>query len=158
VGAKAHEVATTPLLRELGTAPIQAMATTARTRAFFKARTLNTCISDVVRQPSRMRPNTWTFGTVRWLDSFASASVELAPNVRVPSAWTSLQPRVPSNLVKAAVWGRFEASLSARTNMWSIHSHASYVGNPLKRILPSLKTVIRSVTKVLLNRKTGMGR
>jgi hypothetical protein len=116
VGAKAPGVATAPLLRdELGIAPIEAMAATAMTRAFLKAPTLNTCISDLVRQPSRMRPSTWTSGTVRWLDRFARASAELAQNVRVPSAWRSLQPRVASNLVKAAVWGRFETSSSACT-------------------------------------------
>jgi hypothetical protein len=58
VGAKAHGVATTPLLRELGISPVEAMAATAITRAFLKAPTLNPCISDPVRQPSRMRPNT----------------------------------------------------------------------------------------------------
>jgi hypothetical protein len=42
-----------------------------------------------------------------------------------------MQPRVASNLVKAAVWGRFETSSSACTNTWSIYSHASYVGTPL---------------------------
>ena len=108
VGAKAPGVATAPLLRELGIAPIEAMAAAARTRAFLKAPTLNTCISDLVRQPSRMRPNTWTSGTVRWLDRFARASAELAQNVRVPPAWRSLQPRVASSPVKASVWGRFE--------------------------------------------------
>jgi ADP-ribose pyrophosphatase YjhB (NUDIX family) len=64
VSAKAHGVARTSLLRELGIAPIEAMATTARTRAFLKAPTLNTCISDLVRQPSRVRPDNWTSGTV----------------------------------------------------------------------------------------------
>jgi hypothetical protein len=48
VGAKAHGVATTPLLRELGIAHIEVMAETARNRAF-----LNTCISDLVRQPRK---------------------------------------------------------------------------------------------------------
>ena len=131
MGAKAPGVATAPLLRELGIAPIEAMGAAARTRAFLKAPTLNTCISDLVRQPSRMLPNTWTSGTVRWLDRFARASAELAQNLRVPPAWRSLQPRVASNLVKAAVWGRFETSSSACTNTWSIYSQASYVGNPL---------------------------
>jgi hypothetical protein len=131
VGAKAHGVATTPLLRGLGIAPTEAMAVAARTRAFLKAPTLNTCISNLVRQPSRMRPNTCTYGTVRWLDRFARTSAELAQNVRVPPAWWSLQPRVASNLVKAAVWGRFETSSPTCTNTWNIYSHASYAGNLL---------------------------
>jgi hypothetical protein len=124
-------VATAPLLRELGIAPIEAVAAAARSRAFHKAPTLNTCITDLVRQPSRLRPNTWTYGTVRWLDRFARASAELAQNVRVPPAWRSLQPGVPSNLVKATIWARLETSSSACTNTWSIYSHASCVGNPL---------------------------
>jgi hypothetical protein len=107
------------------------MAATASTRAFLKAPTLNTCISDIVRQPSRMRPNAWTSRTVRWLDRFARASAELAQNVRVQPVWRSLQPRVAFNLVQSAVWGRFETSSSACTNTWSIYSLASYVGNPL---------------------------
>jgi hypothetical protein len=131
VGAKGPWVATTLLLRELGIASIKAVAAAARTRAFLKAPTLNTYISDLVRQPSRMCPNTWTSGTVRWMDRFARASAELAQNIRVPPAWRSLQPRVASNLVKAAVWGRFETSSSACTNTWSTYSHASYVGNSL---------------------------
>jgi hypothetical protein len=132
VGAKALGVATSPLLRWLGIAPIYATATTARTRAFFKAPTLNTCIRDQVRQPSRMRPNNWTSMTVLRLDRFARASAELAfQNERVPPACRSLQPRVASNLVEATVWDRFETSSSACTNTWSIYSYASYVGNPL---------------------------
>jgi hypothetical protein len=86
IGAKPPGVATTPLLRELGIAPIEATVTTARTMAFVKAPTLHTCISDHVGQPSRMRPNTWTYGTVRGLDRFDRASAELAQNVRVPPA------------------------------------------------------------------------
>jgi hypothetical protein len=66
MGAKAPRVATTPLLRDLGIAPIQVTAAAARTRVFLKAPTLNTCINDLVGQPSRLRPNTWTYGTVRW--------------------------------------------------------------------------------------------
>jgi hypothetical protein len=50
VGAKAPGVATTPLLRELGTSPIEATAATARTRAFLKSHTLDTCKSDMVGQ------------------------------------------------------------------------------------------------------------
>jgi hypothetical protein len=83
VGEKAPGVDTAPLLRELGIAPIEAMAAPARIRAFLKAPTVITCISDMVRHPSRMRPNTWT---VRWLDRFARASAELAQNVGVASA------------------------------------------------------------------------
>jgi hypothetical protein len=109
VGAKAPGVATSPLLRELGITPIEAMTAAARNRAFLKAPTLNACISDLVRQPRRMQPNAWTFGTMWWLDRFARASAELAQNVRVPPAWRSLQPRVASNLVKAAVSGRFDS-------------------------------------------------
>jgi hypothetical protein len=60
VGAKAHGVATTPLLREREIAPINATATLARDGAFLKAPTLNTCIRDLVGQPSRMHQNTWT--------------------------------------------------------------------------------------------------
>jgi hypothetical protein len=60
VGSKVHGVANTPLLRELGIAPMEATAATARSRAFLQASTLNTCISDSVGQPSRLRPNTWT--------------------------------------------------------------------------------------------------
>jgi hypothetical protein len=131
VGAKAPRVATAPLLRELGIAPIEGVAAAARTRSFLKAPTLNTFISDLVRHPSRMHRNTWTSETVRWLDRFARASAELAQNVRVPPTWRSLQPRVAAYLVKAAVWGRFETSSSACTNTWSIYFHASYVGNPL---------------------------
>jgi hypothetical protein len=131
VGAKARGVAIAPLLRELGIAPIKAMALAARTRAFLKAPTLNTCISDLVRQPSRMQPNTWKYGAVRWLDRFARASAELAENVRLPPAWRSLQTRVASNLVKATVWGQSETSSSACTNTRSIYSKASYVWNPL---------------------------
>jgi hypothetical protein len=68
-------VATSLLLRELGIALIEATKATARTiRAFLKALTLNTCISDMVGLPSRMRPNTWTSKTVRWLDRFARAA------------------------------------------------------------------------------------
>jgi hypothetical protein len=65
VGAKAPRVATTPLLRELGITPIEATATSAWTRAFIKATTLNTRISDLVGQSSRMRQSSWTFGNVR---------------------------------------------------------------------------------------------
>jgi hypothetical protein len=107
------------------------MAAAARTRAFLTAPTLDTCISHIVRQPSRMRQNTLTSRTLRWLDRFAKASAELTQNVRFPPACMSLQPRVATNLVKATVWGRFETSLSTCTIMWSIYSHASYVGNPL---------------------------
>jgi hypothetical protein len=112
---------------------IEAMAKAAMTsRAVLKAPTLNTCISDMVGQPSRMRPHTWMYGTVRWLDRFTGASAELAQNVRVPPAWRSLQPHVASNLVKAAVWGRSETSSSACINAWSTYFHDSYVGNPLR--------------------------
>jgi hypothetical protein len=48
VGAKAHGVATAPLLRELGIAPIEAAAPLARTRAFLKAPTPSTRISDFI--------------------------------------------------------------------------------------------------------------
>jgi hypothetical protein len=82
VVAKAHGVAVALLLRELGNSLIEATATT----VFLNATTLNTCISDLVSQPSRMRPNTWTFGTVRWLDRFARANAELAEDLRVPHA------------------------------------------------------------------------
>jgi hypothetical protein len=75
-----------PLLRELGTTPVEATEAAARTRAFLKVPTLNTCISDLVGQPSRMRPNTWTFGTVRLLGRFARASSKLAQYARVPPA------------------------------------------------------------------------
>jgi hypothetical protein len=77
VGAKDPRVATTPLLGKLATPPVKVTATSARTSAFLKAPTLNTCISDLVGQYSRMRPITWTFGIVRWLDRFARASAKL---------------------------------------------------------------------------------
>jgi hypothetical protein len=131
VDIKAHGMATTPLLRELEIAPIEATATTARTRAFLKAPTLNACIRDQVGQPSRMRPNAWTFKTVQRLHHFDKASAELAKNICAPPARRSSQPRVASNRVKLALWGRFETSSSACTNTWTIYSHASYAGNPL---------------------------
>jgi hypothetical protein len=86
VGAKGPGVATSPQLWELGIAPIEATAAAARTRAFLKPPTLNPCTSDLDSQPGRVRPSTWTYGTVRWLDRFAMASAELAQNVRVPPA------------------------------------------------------------------------
>jgi hypothetical protein len=152
VGAKTHGVARAPLLQEPRIAPIEAMATSASTRAFLQAPNLNTCISDMVRQPSCMRPNTWTSGTLRWLDRFARASADLAQSVRVPPAWRSLQPRVAFNLLKATVWGRLETSSSACTSTWSIYSHASYVGNRLLQygtgipvgVVPMLHIVIQS--------------
>jgi hypothetical protein len=90
--------------------PIEETASTARTKVFVKASTLNMCMSDRVGQPSRMRPNIGKSGTVRWLDRFTRATAELAQGVRVPHTWRSLQPRVASNLVKAAVWGRVDTS------------------------------------------------
>jgi hypothetical protein len=83
-------VAIAPLMRELGITHVEATAISAMTRAFLKAPTLNTCISDVAGRPSRMRPNTWTSGTMRWLDCLDRASAELAQGVRVPHAWRSL--------------------------------------------------------------------
>jgi hypothetical protein len=81
-----------------------------------------------VDQPSRMRPNALTYGTVHWRDRFAKASAELAQGVRLPHSWKSLQPGVASNLVKEAVWDRFEASSLECINTRSISSHAE---NPL---------------------------
>jgi hypothetical protein len=117
---------------------IKATAATARARAFMKAPARITCICDMVGQPSRTHPNTLTFGTVPWLDRFARASAELAQSVRIPHAWRILQPRVASNLLKAAVWGQFETLSSACTNTLSITSHAAYVGNPLPQYVTGI--------------------
>jgi hypothetical protein len=77
VGAKAPKVATAPLPRELGIEPIEETAVAARTRAFLKAPTLNTCISDLVAHPCRMRPTTWSLGRrgpwVGWIVLLAHA-------------------------------------------------------------------------------------
>jgi hypothetical protein len=84
VGEKAPWVVTTPLVWELGLAPIEAMAVAARSGAFLKAPILNTCISKLISQPSPMCLSTWTSRTLRWVDRFARASTELAQGVRVP--------------------------------------------------------------------------
>jgi hypothetical protein len=126
VGGKANGVAIAPLMRGLRIAPIEATAVAARTRAL----TLDTTTSDRVGQPICTRlTNTWTCGTVCWLDRIAKASAELAQGVHIPHTWRSLQPRDASILVKAEVWDRVETPSSACTHTWSSYSHVSYVGN-----------------------------
>jgi hypothetical protein len=136
VGANAHGVATTPLLRELGIAPIKATAAADGTRASLKAPTLSACISDLVGQPSRMHQSTATSWIAHGPDRVARESAELAQGVRVPHVGRSLHPRIASNLVAVAVWDRFETSYSACTNTWSIYSHASYA----RSVLPQYDT------------------
>jgi hypothetical protein len=118
--------------RELGIASIEATVATARTRAFLKAHTRSTFMSDFVGQPSRMRPNAWPYGTMCLHDRFARACAELAPSVRIPHALRSLQPRNASNLGNAAVKDRVETLSSTCSNSPAIiYSHASNAGNPL---------------------------
>jgi len=132
VGKNSPGVATAPMMRELDIAPIEATAAAARARAFLKASDLNTCITHLVDQPSRARPNTWTSGTVRWLDRLARANVGLAEGAHLPLEWRSLAARDAAKLVKASVWARYESSVSlARNNTWGIYVQASYASNPL---------------------------
>ena len=120
-------------MRELGFAPIEANAAAARPRAFLKAASLQTFINLLVGEPSRVRPNTWTSGTGRWLDRFVRTSEQgLPPDVQIPREWrTTLACKDAKKLVKASVWARSEATAATCTTAMSVYAQSTYASNPL---------------------------
>lgn len=146
VGRNAPGVAVAPILREFGIPPVEAIAASARARSYLKAAALSTYITVLVGSPSRVRPNTWTSGTVRWMDRVARmGGDDLPAAVRVPREWGAMAPTDAKKLVKASVWVRSEAS-GTRTNAWTIYAQAMYGANPLPQHSTSVPpNVVRGV-------------
>lgn len=156
VGRYAPGIALAPIMRELGLAPIEAIAAASRTRAFLKASSLHTYISMLVAQPSTLRPNTWTSGTVRWLDRHARHAGERPSEVLLPQDWRTMPSADAGTLVKAFVWARFESSDSvASTNGWREYAQAAYAKNTLPQfgtgipsgVVPGLHVMIQMRTR-----------
>ena len=131
VGRNAPGVACSPILRELGVAPIEAIAAGARARAFIKAQSLGTYISHLARQPFRSRHVVWSSGTVRWMNRWARQAASDG-EWEQSGPWEDWEPRDAAARVRSSVWSRFETSGSTPRS-WLLYNEAGCAENPLLR-------------------------
>jgi endonuclease/exonuclease/phosphatase family metal-dependent hydrolase len=119
------------LREELDVPSIQAASAAARARAFFKYPQLKTWAADLVQNPSRVRGNAWTSGTIRWMNRWGPKVVVVQEAVDEALAEGALKGhvvcpgRVAHEIVQKHVWDR-ERAKSAATS-WKDYQLAGYV-------------------------------
>ena len=70
IGGKGVGVSREAVRHELGIAPVHAMASARRGRAWVKFRAARTWIARLLECPLRSRKPTWSSGTLKWLRTF----------------------------------------------------------------------------------------
>ena len=98
--------------REFGIAPLCAIATGRRARAYAKACQLSTWVNTLIQHPYRHRKWTWLSGTVRWMNRYAQ---KLAQSMYSKNIW-------PLNadhdyLVSKEGWKKISYSLTSPTTV-----------------------------------------
>lgn len=97
------------LWKEMAIDPICALAAARRTRAWGKARSLRTWLSEIVLHPFKSRYWTWSSGVETWIQRFAlphltPATLAAHPDIR--TEWRTMEPRQLSGIIAACIKAR----------------------------------------------------
>ena len=103
IGGKGVGVSREAIRHELGIAPVHAMASARRGRAWVKFRAARTWIARLLESPFRSRKSTWSSGTLKWLRTYHDKELVVTPKERAVTEATRLFEEIKKRLWSASL-------------------------------------------------------